>query len=215
MRNFKYIERNKIIYRRDPITDIPDVVTKDYIYFINGTYQCYDLFRSKALITTHRSLVWHLTVLWYLNPNMTLDQFVDLSENITKKENNFITFTINKKALNDIINVVYSQDLDRPPKNKLRKIIFKDTCLLSVNDKLKIVGSLIGKQKKIEEQDIYEAMILINDKKEKITISKLSKELNVTTRTIYRNINEQLKQEKTIMNESLNEKIQRTKLHTL
>lgn len=211
----KYIEKNKIIYRRDPVTDVPDVTTEDYMYYVDGTHQCYDLFRSKALITTHKSLVWHLTVLWYLNPELTFDQFKDLAAHIAKKENNFITFTINNKALNDVIDLVYKQDLEKPPRNKLRKIIFKDTSLLSVTDKLKVVGSLIGKSRKVDQYDIYDAMILINDKNEKITITKLSKELGVTTRTIYRNMSEHLKREKTILNNSLNEKIQCTKLHTL
>jgi hypothetical protein len=211
----RYIERNKIIYRRNPITDLPDEVTKDYMYFKSGTHQCYELFRSKALITTHKSLVWHLTVLWYLNPNLDFDRFKDLAMNVSDKANNFITFTINEKALNDIISLVYSQDLDRPPKNKIRKIIFKDNCLLSVTDKLKIVGSIIGKSKKADEYDIYEAMLLINDENKKITINKLSEQLKVTTRTIYRNMSKQLKYEKKKMNESLNEKVQHTKLHTI
>ena len=185
------------------------------MYFKNGTHQCYELFRSKALITTHKSLVWHLTVLWYLNPDLDFDRFKDLAMNVSNKANNFITFTINQKALNDIIDLVYSQDLDRPPKNKIRKIIFKDNCLLSVTDKLKIVGSIIGKSKKADEYDIYEAMLLINDQNEKITVDKLSKQLKVTTRTIYRNMSKQLKYEKRKMNESLNEKVQHTKLRTL
>ena len=213
MRNFKYLEKHKIIYRRDPIKDIPDLVTKDYMYYNEGTYECYDLFRSKALITTHKSLVWHLTVLWYLNPELDFDQFKGLAKYIAEKRNNFITFTINDKALSDVVNLVYMQDLEKPPRNKLRKVIFKDTCLLSVTDKLKIVGSLIGKSKKADESDIYDAMLLLNHNNEKITISKLSRELNVTTRTIYRNMSDHLKQEKTILNKSLNEKVQCTKLH--
>lgn len=185
------------------------------MYFKNGTHQCYELFRSKALIATHKSLVWHLTVLWYLNPDLDFDRFKDLAINVSNKANNFITFTINQKALDDIIDLVYSQDLDRPPKNKIRKIIFKDNCLLSVTDKLKIVGSIIGKSKKADEHDIYEAMLLINDQNKKITVDKLSKQLKVTTRTIYRNMGKQLKYEKKKMNESLNEKVQHTKLRTL
>ena len=183
------------------------------MYYNKGTYECYDLFRSKALITTHKSLVWHLTVLWYLNPKLDFNQFKGLAKYIAEKRNNFITFTINDKALSDVVNLVYMQDLEKPPRNKLRKVIFKDTCLLSVTDKLKIVGSLIGKSKKADESDIYDAMLLLNHNNEKITISKLSRELNVTTRTIYRNMSDHLKQEKTILNKSLNEKIQCTKLH--
>ena len=37
------------------------------------------------------------------------------------------------------------QDLDRPPNNKLRKIVFKDFCGLDTKEKLSIVGKLVGR----------------------------------------------------------------------
>ena len=46
-------------------------------------------------------------------------------------------------------------------------------------------------------------MIDLNDNKQKITIAKLAKSLKCTTRTIYRNIGNQLKQEKEILNKEL------------
>ena len=60
----KYLWDNEVVYRRDPTTDVPDVETKQYMVFKNGTHQCYDLFRSKAKITSYRSLYWHMLVLW-------------------------------------------------------------------------------------------------------------------------------------------------------
>ena len=208
MRKMNYLHNNKIIYRRFPISDIPTIITDDYIYYENGTHQCYELFRSKAKITTVKSLVWHLTVIWYLNKDMNFEKFNKIAEHISKRENNFVTFTINQAQLNEIIEYVYKQDLERPPKNKLRKIIFKDSCTLDVIDKLRIVGSVIGKSKKIDNTDIYEAMLYINDNNEKITVKKLSDNLKVTTRTIYRRMTEELNKEKTILNKALNEKVQ-------
>lgn len=208
MRKMNYLHRNRIIYRRFPTTDKPTEVTDDYMYYENGTHQCYELFRSKAKITSIKSLIWHLSVIWYLNPNVSKDQFIEITEYICDINNNFITFTINGQKINEIIEYVYKQDLERPPKNKARKIIFRDTCTLDIYEKLKIVGSIIGKSKKIEEGDIYEAMITLNDNKQKITINKLSNSLGVTTRTIYRRMNEDLKKEKNILNQLLDEKIQ-------
>ena len=46
-------------------------------------------------------------------------------------------------------------------------------------------------------------MLDLNDNKEKITIAKLAKLLKCTTRTIYRNMGNQLKQEKEILNKEL------------
>ena len=212
MRKMNFLHYNKIIYRRYPITDEPTYINKYYYYYEKGTHQCYELFRSRAKITTIKSLTWHLTVIWYLNPSMNYQLFVKIAEHLCNRENNFITFTIDQGKIKKIINHVYQQDLDKPPKNKLRKIIFKDNCTLDVVEKLKIVGSIVGKARKIDDSDIYEAMLYINDNKEKITVNKLSKKLNVTTRTIYRRMTNDLNKEKTILNEALNEKIQYTKL---
>lgn len=212
MRKMNFLHYNKIIYRRFPITDKPTVDNRYYYYYEDGTYECYELFRSKAKITTTRSLIWHLTVLWYLNPSVKYDLFVKISEHLCNRDNNFITFTINNNKIKEIINHVYQQDLDRPPKNRLRKIIFKDNCTLDVVEKLKIVGSIVGKTKKIDDSDLYEAMLYLNDNKQKITVNKLSEHLKVTTRTIYRRMTSELKKEKIILNEALNEKIQHTEL---
>ena len=103
-----------------------------------------------------------------------------------------------------MIDELYTYDLDSPPKNKRRKIIFKDQSGLEVHEKLKIVGRLIGKTRKCTEEDIYETMLLLSDKKEKITIQKIANAIGVSTRTVYRNMNTQLNKEKNILN---NEKI--------
>ena len=50
-RNLKYFNDNHIVYRRDPITDKPDQENEVYMFYLNGTYECYHLFTSKAKIT--------------------------------------------------------------------------------------------------------------------------------------------------------------------
>ena len=102
--------------------------------------------------------------------------------------------------LEKIIVEVSTADLDQPPKNKLRKIIFKDNCTLSLREKLRIVGHIIGKTKKVNESDIYESMLFINETHRKITISNLSKALGCSTRTIYRTMSDNLKKEKMLLN---------------
>jgi hypothetical protein len=97
-------------------------------------------------------------------------------------------------------------DLDEPPKNKLRKVIFNDNCRLSLSEKLTIVGQLIGRSKRIHEDDIYQCMLDINDIGKKITISSLADLLSCSTRTIHRNMSYELKKEKELLNKE-NEKI--------
>ena len=200
-RKFKYLTDNRVVWRRDPTTDIPDEETKEYLFYKNGTYQAYNLFRSKAKITTYRSLKWHMLTLWYLNPNWNEYNAMDIAMYITNKDNGFITFNINKWNIERLIKDISLLDLDKPPTNKLRKIVFKWNCGLTKIEKLSIVGKLIGRMNGIKSTDIYEAMLQTNYEGDKIIISKLAKMLNVTPRTIYRHMNDELKQEKIKLNE--------------
>ena len=201
-RNMKWLNDRRIIYRRDPITDKPTESTDQYDYYAEGTYQCYSLFRSKAKITTYKSLKWHLLVLYYLNMDRNDFYFVPVAEFIANKENGFVTFFIKNKLLQNMIEQVLTEG-GEPPRNRIRKVIFKDYTGLSLSEKLSIVGRLIGRSKRICEEDIYQCMIDLNDSKQKITIAKLAKLLKCTTRTIYRNMGNQLKQEKEILNKEL------------
>ena len=198
--NLKYLNDNRIIYRRYS-SDIP---TKQYSWgwhYADGTYGYYAMFNSKAKINTIRSLKWHLLTLWYLNPDLDKDEFTKLANYIIYKSNGFVTFNIGIKLINNIIEDVYRQDLDTPPKNRLRKIVFKDGSGLSTLEKLSLVGSIIGKSK-IKKDDIYEAMLYIHEEG-KITVKKLAEALKCTERTIYRNMCSELKEEKYLLNKQL------------
>jgi len=205
-RKINYLNRKKIIYRRDPTTDKPTQVFNWGYYYENGTYQCYDLFKSKAKINTYRSLKWHLLVLWYLNPEFNENDFENLCKFIVDINNEFITFTVSASSLDKIMYEVSMCDLEKPPNNKLRKVIFKDHTGLNITEKLKIVGSIIGKSKKIHKDDIYLCMLDINELGEKITINKLAQVLKCSSRTIHRNIGNELKKEKELLNKQ-NEKV--------
>ena len=202
-RNLKYLNDNRIVYRRYPISDKPTKQNKLYMYYQEGTYECYELFRSKAKITTYKSLKWHLLVLWYLNPKLDQDMFIKLAEYICDKSNNFISFAIHADLLRKIVYEVSMLDLDQPPKNKLRKVIFKYGNMLTKEEKLKIVGELIGRSKRIHTDDIYQCMLDLNDLGKKITIGRIAGLLNCSGRTIHRNMCTQLKREKELLNKQL------------
>lgn len=201
-RNMKWLNDRRVIYRHDGY-DEPDIETKQYKYYENGTYGCYHLFNTKAKITTYKSLKWHLLVLYYLNQNdkYSLSPFFEhLARFIAKKDNGFVTFFISEKALNDMIIDVYQNGGD-PPKNKLRKVIFKPYNMLTLSEKLSIVGKLIGRRS-ICKETIYQAMIDIAEHR-KITVRWLAEVLGVSQRTVYRHMCDDLKRAKQEMNEEI------------
>jgi hypothetical protein len=205
-RHIHQLIKKRIVYRRNPIRDEPTAIYDWGVYYEDGTYEYYDLFRSKAKITTYKSLKWHLLVLRYLNPELKLDDFNKLTHVITDYDQGFITFFVPQELLQKIIQDVDKCDIEDPPKNKLRKFIFKDNCGLTLSEKLSIVGTMIGRNKRIHEDDIYECMLDMHDLGKKITINKLAIYLKCSPRTIHRNMSSQLKTEKELLNKT-NEKI--------
>lgn len=197
----KWLNDRRVIYRHDGY-DKPTIETNKYKYFENGTYNCYHLFNTKAKITTYKSLKWHMLVLYYLNmDNMLNSDFVTVAKFIANKDNGFVTFFISNKVLEDMIGDVLMTGGDAP-KNKLRKVIFKPYNMLTLSEKLSIVGKLIGRSS-IDKETIYQAMIDIHYDQQKITVRWLAEILGVSQRTIYRHMCDDLKRAKQEMNEEI------------
>jgi hypothetical protein len=144
-----------------------------------------------------------MLVLWYLNPDLDQDGFEDIVMYIAKKENGFVTFSISEQLLKTIIYEVSMCDLERPPNNKKRKIIFNEFSGLTLEEKMKVVGQMVGRSKTVNEDDIYQCMLDIHDLSKKITINKLALSLGCSTRTIHRNMSNELKKEKELLNREL------------
>ena len=199
-RNMKWLNDRKIRYRQDPINDKPTEETALYSYYENGTYECYHLFRSKAKITTYKSLKWHMLVLYYLNEEP--QNLSNVFRFIANKENGFVTFFISNQKLEDMIEDVLQTGGDAPV-NKIRKIIFKDYSGLTPNEKMSIVGKLIGRSSRVDEENIYQCMLDLNEASKNITWGRVAELLNCSTRTVQRNLNNILRNEKQILNEEI------------
>ena len=201
-RNMDYLNRRKIIYRRNPTTDKPTATYEWGDFYEYGTHEYYALFQSKAKITTYRSLLWHLIVLWYLNLDLTQDEFKEIAWHMSQKENGFVTFNISEELFNKIFYDVCVYDLEDAPKNKPRKLVFKEFSGLSFKEKMKIVGRMVGRNS-ITATEIYDTMLMLYDDNEKITVAKIADSLGCSTRTVYRHMTDELKREKNLLNKEL------------
>ena len=128
--------------------------------------------------------------------------FFMLFKFIANKDNGFVTFFISDKKLEEIIRDVLTNG-GEPPVNKKRKILFKDYSGLTPEQKMSIVGSLIGRSKRIDEEAIYQCMLDLNEYGQKITIGRIAGLLNCSSRTIQRNMCDELKKEKQLLNKQL------------
>ena len=201
-RKIEWLNNKHIYYRQDPINDKPTFSTDTYDYYENGTHEYYNLFNTQSKITTYKSLKWHMLVLHYLNhERFAFDSIINLYKFIANKENGFVTFFIKSIILDNMIKDVINQGGD-PPKNRARKIIFKDYNGLSFNEKMKVVGQLSGRQK-LDKENIYQTMLDLNEFGKPITNSRLAGLLDCSVRTIQRHMCAELKREKEILNEEV------------
>ena len=200
-RKLEYLNDNRIIYKRSPINDEPTYSTEHFDYYEDGTHEHYHLFNSKSKITSYRSLTWHSLVLCYLN-RWNMDRHARIIRFICDKRNGFVTFKLAQQSIESVIKQTFWGGV-YAPKNKARKIIFKDYCKLDFKQKMQIVGQLLGKSRAIYTEDVYECMIDLNDTGKKITWSKIAQLLDCSVRTVLRNINEELKHEKKLLNEKI------------
>lgn len=200
-RKIEYLNDNRIIYKRSPINDEPTYSTEHFDYYEDGTHEHYHLFNSKSKITSYRSLTWHSLVLCYLN-RWNMHKHARIIRFICDKRNGFVTFKLAEQSIESVIEQTFWGGV-YAPKNKARKIIFKDYCKLDFKQKMQIVGQLLGKSKTIYTEDVYECMINLNDTGKKITWSKIAQLLDCSVRTVLRNINKELKQEKKLLNEKI------------
>ena len=205
-RNMKYLNDRRIIYRRLPITDVPSETYEWGSYYEFGTYQCYELFRTEYKINSHKSLKWHLIILRYLNSELDIGTFRSVSRFISDKDNGFTIFNINNMDLDNILSEVMDYDYNMPPKNRLRKVIFKPFCGLTKEQKLSLVGRLMGRHSIVDDETVYQCMLEINHEGIKISTKNLSDKLKCSSRTLFRNMSELMKAEKKLLNNGLKQK---------
>tara|TARA_A100001515_G_scaffold1689_1_gene1653 strand:- start:2722 stop:3153 length:432 start_codon:yes stop_codon:yes gene_type:complete len=143
-----------------------------------------------------------MLVLKHLNQEWSNKDVLDVAIYLADKNNGFTTFNMSRWNIERVVKDLDLIDCSDPPRNKLRKVIFKFNCGLDKSQKLSIVGKLIGRSS-VTSEDIYEAMLQTNYEGDKIIISKLAKMLKVTPRTIYRRMCKDLKQTKEELNNEL------------
>lgn len=199
----KILHDNKIIYRRYPTTDIPTETYDWGWYYEDGTHQCYVLFNTDFMIGSFNSYVWHLCVIRYLNQDMDKYMFTLIAKHISTMSNGFINFKIKNKSIDLLVENLSTNDHTIPPRNKIRKVIFKPLCGLTKEQKQKIVGRMVGRKGRISPDNIYNCMLTINNNNEVITDDKIASLLSCSRRTIIRNMGDELRKEKEILNKSL------------
>jgi hypothetical protein len=199
-KNYKYIHDNKIITRRLPIEDEAQEFEWGWFYK-DGTLGYHNAFpQIGGYIAGYKHFYWILSVIWYLNEDMTEAELEGFKNHINNPDNGFTDCRLKYVDIKRIT----KNDTDYIPSTKLRKVIFKEGTGLTVKEKCSIAGKLISGARKITSDGVYQCMLELNEDNKGITNRLLADMLGVARRTIQRNTPSELKEEIKVLNNKLN-----------
>lgn len=211
-RRIKWLWDRRISTVQYPVEDTPTMEFPWGYYFKDGTYECYELFRSPHKICSYKGYKWHIAVLKHIN-NLTTDKFKEVCLYIADVKNGFVARELDPIKVWSIVADVLDDDTHDAPPNVRRKVIFKVGCSLEAHEKKLIIGQLTGRIGRLKGKDVSSHMMYIHHMGRKITITELSKLMNCSRVSVYSIMDDDLNSTMKTLNESLsNEKLQRAKL---
>jgi hypothetical protein len=143
-----------------------------YVYFPEGI-PYYSLYRTKRKINSFSELEYTAEKFVHLNPDFDLDLMKSLFVSLSDRDNGHIVRTYGKDRVEAMIESVYMKK-KVPYAPKLRKIIFNQNKMLSKEEKMQIVGSIIGSKPSISEEDLSLVVDDLYLSKEPVSIAKLA-----------------------------------------
>jgi len=213
-RKIKWLWDKRIVTRRYP-TDKPTETFSWGWYYENGTHECYELFTTDTLIVSYKSYYWHISVIKYIN-ELSYKDFREVCLFIADIDNGFTSIDMENGRVLRMIDTIYNDDSDRYPPNKIRKVIFKVGCGLERHEKRSIVGQLIGRSNRLSSDDIYTCMQYIHQSNCRVTVSSISRDINCSRPTLYKVMDDEMREEMKRLNELLkNEELQRKELRKI
>jgi len=151
---------------------------KDYLFFPEGV-NYYHLYRSSRKLNSFAELAYVAEKFIYLNPDFDIDKMKRLFFAISDRESGHIVRTYTESRVDEMVDRIVGERMI-PFCPRLRKVIFNPSLYLSKEDKNSIVGKLIHTKDKHLESDIDDVIQELWLNKQKITMRRVSKELETT-----------------------------------
>lgn len=150
----------------------------DYLHFPEGV-EHYHLYRSTRKINTFAELQYIGEKFVYLNPDFDIELTKRLFVALSDRESGHIIRTYSAERVEGMIEFVHNQQ-KKPFCPRLRKIVFNPSVMISKSEKMQIVGELIGRKERPENEEIEETISELYVNFERITIKRVASELNTT-----------------------------------
>lgn len=143
-----------------------------YAYFPEGI-PYYHLYRTKRKINSFAELEYIAEKFIYLNPDFDLQTMKQLFYKLSERESGHVIRTYTQRRVEAMVDIVHERK-KVPYTGKLRKIIFNPSKMLTKEQKMRIVGQVIGSKPNVEEEDIVYVIDELHMNKEVITIAKIA-----------------------------------------
>ena len=175
---YRLADKHRLIYKESPGFAIPE--GSDHVHIPEGL-DLIELFTYSYKITTYSQLVYHLACIRFLNPDINEFLFQKVAESLLTEKMDIDSVDIEGLYWN----VAYK------PKGKTRKFFFRAG--LSHTEKMLIVNNRYTRRR-INQDDIYEAIIELDASGKKISYRSIGAYLKVSHTTIQNNITNELKE---------------------
>lgn len=165
----------------------------DFLYFDEGI-PYYSLYRTSRKLNSFWEVKYVAEVLYYLNPNISIELFTELVLDLTDRSNGHVIRTYGESRVIGMCEYVMSNKRT-PYVRRYRRIIFNPGKNITKYEKQCIVGTMIGRfnNKKITTDKLYNVIEDLMTTSSKITYVKIAKLLNCTRQTVSTNLTEGLK----------------------
>ena len=176
-----------------------------YAYFPEGI-PYYHLYRTKRKINSFAELEYVAEKFIHLNPDFDLQTMKELFYKLSERESGHVIRTYTQRRVEAMIDIVYERK-KVPYTGKLRKIIFNPSKMLSKEQKMRIVGQVIGSKPNVEQEDIFYVMDELYLNKEIITIQKIADMCDSSRYMIKKSLNNRILKEMDRLNGKLRKEI--------
>lgn len=160
----------------------------DFVYF-DTPVSYHHLYRTSRKINSFIELEYVAEVLIFLNPTLDFYTYVELMNGLADRGNGHTIRTYSEKRVFNMCDYVYTKKRFKEPYvRRYRKIVFNPFRKIPLEEKLAIVGAVLGREGAVTPEIIYNSLeeLMMNDIE--INQQSLAEHLKCSRATINRNI---------------------------
>ena len=167
---------------------------KDYLFFPDKKTEFFSLNYYKRKIQSFQEFLYTMEVLYFLNPDIEWEYFLQAALWVSDRSNGRIIRTYGEIRVKEGLTRIWDNPKKKPYVNQYRRVVFNPSRRFEKEEKLRIVGKLCGgMRKRTTQQDLYDVIEEYMAEDAHIAIKDLAESMGVTRQTISNHLTTDLK----------------------